>query len=408
MNYRYEASNRQGRIFKGTIAAANRQEAARKIKRQGLWITALLQEEGQKESGAGRWHPGQLFAGRKVDDTQIALFCRQLAVLLSAGIPVHEGLKALLAGGRKDAYAHLINGLYQQVLQGKSLAAAMEASHNFSPRIVRLVAAGEQAGTLEAVFSRLADFLAQTVKAREQLKSVLLYPAILGLTALGMLIFMALFILPAFASMLQNLQAELPWPTRVLLSLTDFLQIYGMETLAVGSVLALGILLLARQPPVVYRYHQFVLQLPLAGSLARHSGWALILGTMAMILEQGLPLHEAIRMAAPVAGNRYLERELLQVQSKVEQGSGLMTAMIRCPVFPVILAEMLEAGEEAGRLEEMLAKAAAFCQVQAENESARLQALAEPAAIFIVGGLVFFLVLAVIMPLLNTMDAITL
>lgn len=406
MNYRYEASNRQGQIFKGTVSAPSRQEAARKIKRQGLWITALLRAEDEKEA-AGRKDWRQYLMPRKVDDMQIALFCRQLAVLLSAGIPVHEGLKALLAGRRGDRYFRLLNGLYQQVLQGKSLAMAMEASGNFSPRIVRLVAAGEQAGTLDAVFSRLADFLAQVVKAREQLKSVLLYPAILGLTALGMLIFMAVFILPAFASMLQNLQAELPWPTRVLLSLADFLQVHGGEALAGGSVLALGLLLLARQATVIYRYHQLVLYLPMVGALARHSAWSLLLGTLGMILEQGLPLHQAIRLAAPVAGNRYLERELLQVQAKVEQGSALMAALISCPVFPAILVEMLEAGEEAGKLEVMLAKAAAFCQVQAENESARLQALAEPAAIFIVGGLVFFLVLAVVMPLLNTMDALS-
>ncbi|SHK78464.1 type II secretion system protein F (GspF) [Selenomonas ruminantium] len=406
MNYRYEASNRQGQIFKGTVSAPSRQEAARKIKRQGLWITALLRAEDEKEA-AGRKDWCQYLMTRKVDDMQIALFCRQLAVLLSAGIPVHEGLKALLAGRRGERYSRLLNGLYQQVLQGKSLATAMEASGNFSPRIVQLVAAGEQAGTLEAVFSRLADFLAQVVTAREQLKSVLLYPAILGLTALGMLIFMAVFILPAFASMLQNLQAELPWPTRVLLSLADFLQVHGGDAMAGGIVLVLGLLLLARQAPVIYRYHQLVLYLPMVGALARNSAWSLLLGTLGMVLEQGLPLHQAIRLAAPVAGNRYLERELLQVQAKVEQGSALMAALISCPVFPAILVEMLEAGEEAGKLEVMLAKAAAFCQVQAENESARLQALAEPVAIFIVGGLVFFLVLAVIMPLLNTMDALS-
>lgn len=407
MTYHYEASNRQGKIFRGTVAAPTRQEAARQIKRQGLWITAPLRAEEEKQV-AGSEKFGHYLSGRKVDDTQVALFCRQLAVLLSAGIPVHEGLKALLAGGRRDNYAQLLDKLYQLVLQGKSLAAAMEESGNFSPRIVRLVAAGEQAGTLEAVFSRLADFLAQTVKAREQLKSVLLYPAILGLTALGMLVFMAVFILPAFASMLQNLQVELPWPTRVLLSLADFLQVYGGETLAGAIVLVLTILLMVRQSSFIYRYHQLVLHLPLVGSLARNSAWALVLSTLAMILEQGIALHTGIKMAAPVAGNRYLEQELLKVQLKVEQGSSLMAVLAKCPAFPVILTEMLEAGERAGHLEVMLAKAAAFCQVQAENESARLQALAEPAAIFIVGGLVFFLVLAVIMPLLSTMDALSL
>ena len=112
-------------------------------------------------------------------------------------------------------------------------------------------------------------------------------------------------------------------------------------------------------------------------------------------------------MAAKTAGNPYLEQEILQVQAKVEQGSSLMKALSPCPFFPPMLQEMLEAGEQSGQLETMLNKAAAFCQVLTENESARLQALAEPAAIFAVGGLVFFMVMAVIMPLLNTMDALT-
>ena len=407
MNYHYEASNRQGKIFRGTVSAESRQDAARQIRRQGLWVTAPLRAEEEKQV-VDIEQLRHYLSGRKVDDTQIALFCRQLAVLLSAGIPVHEGLKALLVGGRRDNYTGLINKLYQQVLQGKSLATAMEESGRFSSRIVRLVACGEQAGTLESVFSRLADFLEQTVKAREQLKSVLLYPIILALTALGMLIFMAVFILPAFAVMLQNLQADLPWPTRVLLSLADFLQVYGTEVLAGGGFFFLGGVLLVRQPQFVYRYHQLLLHLPFVGSLAKHSAWALVLSTLALILEQGIALHIGIKMAAPVAGNRYLEYELAKVQTKVEQGSSLMAVLAKCPVFPAILNEMLEAGERAGHLDEMLGKAAAFCQVQAENESARLQALAEPAAIFIVGGLVFFLVLAVIMPLLNTMDALSL
>lgn len=405
MNYHYEASNRQGKIFKGTVAAGSRQEAARQIKRQGLWITAPLQAE--EENTKGRWDFSSYLPGRKVDDTQIALFCRQLAVLLSAGIPVHEGLKALLAGKRKDAYARLMQELYQQVLQGKSLAVAMEETHNFSPRMIRLVATGEQTGKLETVFGRLADFLAQTVKAREQLKSVLLYPMIIGLTALAMLVFMVLFILPTFATMLNGLQTELPWPTKVLLLFADFLQLHGGEALWLGGMLVLGAVVLAQQPWIRYHYHRLVLALPLVGALARHSAWSLVLGTMAMIMENGIALHEGIKMAAPVSGNRYIESELLQVQAKVESGSSLIAALSACGTFPVILYEMLEAGEQAGQLEVMLTKAAAFCQVQAENESARLQALAEPAAIFIVGGLVFFMVMAVIMPLLSTMDALS-
>ena len=406
MTYRYEACNRQGEHIQGEIEAGSRQEAAHKIRRQGLWITALANKD-RKTTGVKDYFKGVNPFTPVVDDTQIALFFRQMAVLLGAGIPVHEALKSLLAGGRQGSYTRLLEKLYQQVLKGKSLSAAMEECHTFSPRIIRLVSAGESAGTLEETFSRLADFLAQMVKNREQLKSVLLYPAIIGVTALVVLIFMTVFILPAFASMLNNLQTELPLPTKILLGLSDFLQGYGLETAAGGGMLAFGLYGLFRLSQVRYYGHRLLLSLPFLGSLAVHVAWSLVFRTLAMLLEQGVSLHTAIKMAAPVTGNRYIEKELLDLQAKVEQGSSLLAALQDCHAFPPMLYEMLEAGEQAGQLEVMLGKAAAFCQVLAENESSRLQALAEPAAIFTVGGLVFFMVMAVIMPLLNTMDALS-
>lgn len=404
VNYYYEACNRQGKKFQGIVMADSRQEAARKIKRQGLWITAPLRCEQQAKNS---WLHGMLSRSGRADDAQAALFCRQLAVLLSGGIPVHEALQALLAGGRQDSYTRLLTSLYKQIMQGKSLSAAMEESRSFSPQVVRLVAAGEQTGTLEETFGRLADFLSQLVKSQEQLKSVLLYPAILGVTALAALLFMVLFILPSFAAMLNSLQTELPWPTRMLLDLADFLQVYGREVMLGAGGLALGIYALSCKPWAVRFYHRLLLSLPLLGSLVCHSAWSLALGTLSMVLSQGLVLHEGIKMAAPVTGNRHIAEELAKVQARVERGSSFMVAMSACQAFPPILYEMLAAGEQAGQLDAMLARAAAFCQVQAENESARLQALAEPVAIFLVGGVVFFLVMAVIMPLLSTMDVLT-
>lgn len=406
MNYHYEACNRQGERFQGEMEADSPQEAAHKIRRQGLWITSLACSDEQGGTLTEKFSR-QNFWSAAVEDKQIALFFRQLSVLLGAGIPVHEALKSLLAGGRQGSYARLLKGLYQQVIKGKNLSAAMEESRCFSSQVIRLVAAGESAGTLEETFHRLADFQAQQVKNKEQMKSILLYPAIIGVTALLMLIFMTIFILPTFASMLNNLQAELPWPTKFLLGLADFFQAYGSESVVGACILMIALCILFRQEVFRYHVHRLLLALPWVGTLACHTAWTLVLSTLAMLLEQGISLHAAIKMAASVTGNRYIEYELLHLQIKVEQGSSLLSALQDCRAFPPMLQEMLAAGEQAGQLEVMLARAAAFCQVLAENESARLQALAEPAAIFTVGGLVFFMVLAVVMPLLDTMEALS-
>lgn len=407
MNYSYEACNRQGEHFQGQIEAGSRQEAAHKIRRQGLWITSL-QLVAAKGSGHEKVFNFGWGVSAKVSTAQIALFCRQMAVLLTAGLPVHEALKSLLNGHGHSNYNRLLDSLYQKVLQGKALSVAMqEAKGNFSPQIIRLVEAGEQGGSLERIFNRLADFLEQDVQKREKMKSILLYPAIIGITALAVVIFMTLFILPSFASLLENLESELPLPTKILLQLSDVLQNYGQDILALSLPFFALIYFISRLPRLCLLYHHLLLSLPLMGSLTRHTAWALMLGTLALLLEQGIILHEALKMAAKTSGNRYLEQALLQVQEKVEQGSSLMKALADCPFFPPVLQEMLEAGEQSGQLETMLAKAAAFCEVLAENESARLQAMAEPAAIFTVGGLVFFMVMAVIMPLFNTMDALS-
>lgn len=408
MNYAYEACNRQGEHFQGQIEAGSRQEAAHKIRRQGLWITSL-QDVREKSPYAGpAYHLCRLFTVREISPAQTAFFCRQMAVLLAAGMPVHEALKALLAGGGQGSYAHLLERLYQRILKGKALSAAMEEEGgSFSPQVIRLVEAGEHGGSLEAIFNRLADFLEQSVQAREKMKSILLYPAIIGITAIVVLIFMTLFILPAFASLLTNLQSELPLATKLLLQLSAFLQDNG-QLLCVLSLPCLGLVYLISQlSEVRFIFSRLLLSLPFMGSLARHTAWSLVLSTLGLLIEQGIVLHEALKMAAKTAGNPYLEQELMQVQAKVEQGSALVKALAKCPCFPPMLQEMLEAGEQSGQLEIMLKKAAAFCQVLAENESTRLQALAEPAAIFTVGGLVFFMVMAVIMPLLNTMDALS-
>lgn len=408
MNYTYEACNRQGEHFQGQIEAGSRQEAAHMIRRQGLWITSL-QSMAEQNAYPGWKRPlGRLNFTNKVSQAQVALFCRQMAVLLTAGLPVHEALKALLAGRKQGSYSTLLDDLYQKVLKGKSLSLAMqESSVSFSPQIIRLVEAGEQGGSLERIFNRLADFLEQNVQAREKMKSILLYPAIIGVTAMVVLIFMALFILPTFASLLENLQGELPLATKILLELSAFLQNRGQLLLLLTLPFCIAVYLISQRPKVRFILHRLLLSLPFMGPLAQHTAWALVLSTLALLIEQGIVLHEALKMAAKTAGNEYLEQNLLQVQARVEGGSTLMNALATCSFFPPMLQEMLEAGEQSGQLEVMLTKAAAFCEVLAENESTRLQALAEPAAIFVVGGLVFFIVMAVIMPLLNTMDALS-
>ena len=400
--FAYQARNRSGDPFSGTLEADSLHDAAQAVRQRGLWIVRL---ERVRSSSARSAVCSSRIKWRSPGPRLVLLFCRQLAVLLSAGLPVHEALKALQVSGQGGLYQQLISGLLQAVVQGKTLADAMRGFPAvFSPTVINLIQAGETGGSLETVFCRLADFQEKSYEAGEKLKSVLLYPVILGGTTLAAFCFMTVFILPAFASMLLNLHTELPLLTRMLLAVSAVVQQHGFLLLLVLIGLITAAYTLYRCPAVRLQVDRLCLRLPLYGGLRRDADWMLVLGTLSLLLETGIPLHQALGMVRNVAANHYLQLQLQQLQQSVERGRSLADSLFSCQHFPDMAREIVQAGEQAGALDRMLQKAADFCAVTAANESQRLQALAEPLAILLVGGLVFCFVLSIILPLLGMID----
>ena len=404
-SYAYEARNRSGELFTGKIKAASRREAAHQIRAKGLWVASLRELEQAKPVTSRqeiiRWHsnPSRL---------EVVLFCRQLSVMLSAGLPVHEALRSLYQPAGKGAYQQMLGRLLTDVKQGKSLHGAMQGFPQvFSPRIIRMVQAGEVAGSLEVMFLRLADFLEKSFAAREKLKSVLLYPLILGATALLAIWGLTVFVLPTFASLLTDFRAELPLPTRLLLQLSAIIQQDGVLVLTLIGLLVLLMAVAWHQPSIRLHLDAWRLRIPLYGRLICYAEWQMLLGTLAVLLENGICLHEALKLLPEVTNNYYLRQVVSAAGVAVEHGTMLWKTWHSCDAFPTVLKEMVMAGENSGQLEGMLAKGAGLCAVIAENESRRLQALAEPVAIFIVGGLVFFFALSVLLPLLGMMEALS-
>lgn len=404
--FSYEARNRSGELFAGKIKAESRKDAARQIRAKALWVARLSEETGKTEnSSLSRL---KSIMERPLSHLEVVLFCRQLSVLLSSGMPIHEALKALQQPDGNTPLQRMIDRLLRTVMQGRALHEAMqELPQVFPVRIISLVRAGEESGSLDIILKRLADFLEKSYEATEKFKSVLLYPVILGVTTLGAFLFMTVFILPTFATLLDNLHAETPWLTRILLTIAAVFQQYNKEILLTVAVVIFFILLLWQQENFRTAVDRLKIRLPFYGNLIQHSEWMMVLGTLSMLVGNGIRIHDAIALLFEVTDNRYLRKVLLEGQETVNRGGSLADYFCRCDVFPVILREMIRAGEKSGELEFMLEKGAAICRVISENETRRLQALAEPAAIFLVGGLVLFLALSVLLPLLDTMTAAT-
>ena len=416
--FQYEARNRAGEFFAGTVEARDEREAAGLIRRRGLWVAALhLQcEEAAGAPAVSRWRQQLAGALAKTPPAKLrVLFLRQMAAMMQAGMPVHQALQALAKSDADRAYQSLLQQLLAGILAGRPLHERM-AMHPavFPVSLCGLVRAGEESGSLTQIFAQLADFEEHRYEAREALKSALLYPVILLVVSLVALVLMAVFVLPAFAVMLQDLQAELPWTTRFLLALMDFVSGH-LAALLIGSALVvLASIALVRDMRTRTVLDGWLLKMPILGPLQRASAWRILLELFAVMLKNGIPLTTALAMAADVPANRHIACEMKALRTQVESGQPFAASLRQLTSCPRLLVELLMAGEVTGQFrmrvlaghDAMMEKAAAFAAADARHRSARVEALAEPVMIFVVGGMIFFFVLSIVLPLLTTMDAL--
>ncbi len=404
--FAYKARNRSGESFAGQLEADSREQAARKIRQRGLWVSGLSEVRDKSLQSAA--HHRLFSVSGSIQPEEAAVFFRQMSVLLSAGFPVHEALAVLCHSGGPLRVRQMAEAVHASVLSGKTLHDSLgEFPKVFSRRVIRLVQVGEAGGTLDLILEEIADFLEESYRSREQLKSMMLYPMILMGATLAAMGFILWFVLPTLVSALTELHGELPWPTRFLLGGSALLQEHTGIVLALAAAVVLLGLVLGKQELFRLRLDRVLLHIPVYGRLILFSDWMIASGTLAVMLSHGVQLTAALDLLEDVFINRSLRQEIRLVRQAVSQGRSLSEALQHESCCPTLLRQLYLAGERSGELEKMMQKGAEACAVISGNESQRMKALAEPAAILMVGGLVLFFVLSIILPLLNTMDMLT-
>ena len=394
--FSYRARTESGELAAGTWTAATEMEALDELREQGLFVMRL-----QRRSM--RAFPSVRFLSLEQDSVDAALVCRQLSVLLHSGFPLRESLSAMIGegGGREK---ELLVSLRQGVEQGRPFSELLREHGDVFPEMAVAVAAvGEAAGRLPEMMQQLAAWMEQEQRAREKLKTVLLYPAILFAETMAIACFLTVVVLPAFAELFLSMDAKLPLPTRLLLDWSAFVQEDGLWLL--GGLVALGVAIFrwSRRPRVRLAIDRWRLKGPIFGRLQREVLWMKTFRALSVLLACAVPLDEALAQAGRVAGNRHVAERLESVAQSVRQGFPLSEALAGEPSLPPLLLEMLRTGEAAGRLPEMLREGAAYASMMAENHAARLQAMAEPAAYVVIFALVGTIVAAVALPWLDMM-----
>jgi general secretion pathway protein F len=393
--FEFHALDAAGQRQRGVLQADTPRAARGQLRERGLHP---LRVDAVREGRGGGWR-------QRLGGTQLALFARQLATLVGGGLPIDESLAAL-AEGSEGRLRSLVLALRARVMEGASLAAALaEHPDTFPPLFRASIAAGESAGKLDRVLRALADYAEARDALRQRVLLALTYPLLLSTVALAVVTGLLVYVVPQVTEVFAQFGQTLPWATRTLIAGSAFLASHGGWLLGGLLLLGLAALLALRQPALRHRWHALLLRLPLFGRLLRASESSRFARTLALLTGSAVPLLDALAIASQVVHNLPLKDALARVALRVREGQGFARALADTRQFPPIAVRLIMSGEKSGRLDEMLAEAAAHQERELDRSLGIAMAALGPGVILLVGGMVLFIVLAILLPIfeMNTL-----
>lgn len=400
--YSFEALDAQGATQKGLIDA-DTARAARGMLRARALVPILV----EPATGAGsRARAGglniTLWGGRVFNATALAVWTRQIAGLVAAGLPLERALAALTEEAENDAQRNLMASLRSEVNAGSPFARALSAHpREFSDIYTAVIAAGEQSGQLGTVLERLADDLEEREALKNKLIAASLYPAIVTLVAIVIVVFLVSYVVPQVAGVFAGSKRALPILTVMMLAISDFVRSYGWLLLGLLIAAAGALVMARRQPALRLRMDAAWLRLPLVGKLARGYNAARFAATLAMLAAAGVPILRALQTAAETLSNQAMRADALDALVLVREGAPLASAIASKKRFPPLVAMFARLGEQTGQLPTMLGRAAKQLGAEVQRRSMHLATILEPLLIVGMGAVVMLIVLAVLMPIIQ-------
>lgn len=395
--FEYLALDPRGREQKGLIEADSPRQA-RQLLREKQWAPLEVKQAKSKEDVSR----GGLSFGRGLSARDLALVTRQLATLVQAALPIEEALRAAAAQSTSAKIKSMLLAVRARVMEGHSLAAALREYPSAFPELYRAtVAAGEHAGHLGLVLDQLADYTDQRQQSRQKIQLALLYPVILMVASLAIVVLLLGYVVPDVVKVFVNTGQELPALTRGLIATSDVVKNWGW-LIVLGLIAAfLAMRAALRDPALRLRWHAFILRIPLIGRLSRATNTARFASTLAILTKSGVPLVEALSIAAAVIANLRIRERVVEAAQKVREGSSLTRALDATGEFPPMMLHMIASGEKSGELDQMLARTARNQENDLAAQVSLLVGLFEPFILVFMGAVVLVIVLAILMPILS-------
>lgn len=391
--FSYEALDSDGRSQRGVLQGDSARSVRAALRERGLNPVSVDESDQNRRGSFGR---------RGLSAPQRALVTRQLATLIGAGLPIDEALAALSEQNDNERQRALTVSLRSRVMEGASLAQALSEFPDSFPEIYRAsVGAGEQSGRLSQVLEKLADHAEASDALAQKLLGALAYPLLLSIVAVAVVTGLLTFVVPQIVGVFQNMGHALPIATRVLLGVSAFLRSWGWLLLGLFVVAIIAIRIALQQESQRLRWHAWQLRIPLFGRLIRAANTARAMRTLALLSASAVPLLDALSIAAQVVPNLPMRTALRQAAFKVREGTGFAKALGDSGQFPPVALRLIASGERSGELPRMLDQAAQQQQRDLDRWLNVMSSILGPGVILLVGGLVLFIVLAILLPIFS-------
>ena len=392
--YAWEGKDKAGKPVKGEARAVGESALSSQLRRQGVTVTKIRRARS---------------SGKKITDKDLTLFTRQLATMLKSGVPLLQAFDIVGKGHSNPSVGRLLLSIKTDVETGNSLAAAFRKFPLYFDNLYcNLVAAGEAAGILDSLLDRLATYKEKTLAIKSKIKSALFYPVAVIVVAFVITAVIMIFVIPAFKTLFSSFGADLPGPTLVIMAISDFFVAYWYAVIGgpIAGVYAF-FYFLKRNKKMQDTVDRISLKLPIFGGLLRISSIARWARTLSTMFAAGVPLVEAFDSVAGASGNVVYFDATKKIQREVSTGTSLTAAMQATDVFPNMVIQMTQIGEEAGSLDAMLSKVADFYEAEVDDAVEALSSLMEPIIMVVLGTLIGGMVVAMYLPIFKMGEAVS-
>jgi len=398
--YRYQMRNTGGDVSVGTIAAANALGAAQQLRSQGNTVLQLTPMRGSANAKSFSETLKALNYSSGPSQKDVLNFTTQLAVMVRAGISLRQALDGIAEQATNPKFQKILYQIKQDVESGKPFSDAL-AKHPklFGPLYINMVRASEMSGSFSQMLERIAAYLAQEIETRQMVIGAMIYPGVIATLAVGVTIFLLTFVLPRFAEVFEGKEAALPWPTIFLMALSAFMVQWWWAVVLV--LLALGVFaaLLVKTESGGWWLDQAKLRTPIFCRMFRALYISRSLHTMGELVNAGVPMLDTLAITGEISGNRMFKKLWRSVYSSVKQGKKIVQPLSRTTLLPKPVVQMIGAGEESGKLGEVLDEVSGYYSKQLRDAIKTVTSMIEPIMIVLMGSIVGFIAMAIILPI---------